>query len=340
MEQGNKMKQNEMLRSVAAAIEQKIESEINKCMDKQWSIVDECIYLLEEIFLEDGISVSIVNNFKCNGNTDNTGMSKSIVLQTQFAGYLCQNYIDLQYTRTESRKCIITEFSYRSPYISEDAFGRVQDDINTRFIDEKIANTIFRKYIPYEDKDRLFHDKIKASHMMEHVFPAQNRAITTTTGYGFYYPKTPSGFRNFMINHKDVFCDNELDTDRYEKCIELNMDPDKVFADFAFGPPFITGNGTGAAIAKIMSIETGTRFMYYILQDGLDGSDEKDDCIMVEVPGCENEGIPVVTARKLYEYAMELGIPKFGVCYHKGMVSVREELQYKTDSCEEWNRGG
>ena len=338
MEQGNKMKQNEMLRSVAAAIEQKIESEINKCMDKQWSIVDECIYLLEEIFSEDGISVSIVNNFKCNGNTDNTGMFKSIVLQTQFAGYLCQNYIDLQYTRTESRKCIITEFSYRSPYISEDAFGRVQDDINTRFIDEKIANTIFRKYIPYEDKDRLFHDKIKASHMMEHVFPAQNRAITTTTGYGFYYPKTPSGFRNFMINHKDVFCDNELDTDRYEKCIELNMDPDKVFADFAFGPPFITGNGTGAAIAKIMSIETGTRFMYYILQDGLDGSDEKDDCIMVEVPGCENEGIPVVTARKLCEYAKELSIPKFGVCYHKGMVSVREELQYETDSCEEWNR--
>ncbi len=190
--------------------------------------------------------------------------------------------------------------------------------------------------------------------------------ISTKVGYGFYYPKTAKKFAEFLMDHADTFCKVTENAKLFQKMLEPNANIDEIFAEYAYNyekgkfaeflmdhaDTFckVTENaklfqkmlepnanideifaeyaynyekGTGAAVAYIMQEETGIEFTYNSAYESVEGS---VSCIMVEAPN-DTDKIPNEILKKIYDYACELEIEEFGICYYQYVIT-KTDIQW------------
>ena len=143
--------------------------------------------------------------------------------------------------------------------------------------------------------------------------------ISTKVGYGFYYPKTAKKFAEFLMDHADTFCKVTENAKLFQKMLEPNANIDEIFAEYAYNYE----KGTGAAVAYIMQEETGIEFTYNSAYESVEGS---VSCIMVEAPN-DTDKIPNEILKKIYDYACELEIEEFGICYYQYVIT-KTDIQW------------
>ncbi len=157
------------------------------------------------------------------------------------------------------------------------------------------------------------------------------------SGPGMRYDKTPPLFNDFLERHKDTFCINDERTALWTRVVNCYEDPDAVFSNFGDGS---WNNGTGAVVANIITDELrnlpeldGDRFVY-VRGDESDASSNNSDnsyVMIIQAP----KGARTLSKEmeeKLYDYAKELGVPSFGICYYKTIVRDEPSLWFKTDT--------
>lgn len=144
----------------------------------------------------------------------------------------------------------------------------------------------------------------------------------TLVGPGIPYDKTPDGFKDFLSNHRATFCKTKEHYKLWKRVVEDGEDPDEVFENYTNedGDKCI---GTGPVVAAIIAEETKdihcdalkeNEFLYYPPCKDLE---EKDRNAFVMVENVYNsDDIDKDLCERLYLYAKELKIPKFGLCYY------------------------
>ena len=149
---------------------------------------------------------------------------------------------------------------------------------------------------------------------------------STLVGPGLPYDKTPDGFRDFLSNHRATFCTTKKRCELWKRVVENGEDPDAVF-ESCEDEDGNMNSGTGLVVATIIGEETkdikcdaleANEFLYYPPCKDLD---EKDRNAFVMVENIYNSSdIDKDLCERLYLYAKELKIPKFGLCYYHTIV--------------------
>lgn len=128
-------------------------------------------------------------------------------------------------------------------------------------------------------------------------------------GFGFYLKETPGKFGEFLEKHKNTFCQSEEEEKMY-----LDY-PEK--GSKAFGrcfDPVTQECGIGAAIALIMTRESGIIFTFY--EDSENRFHDNPSCVICEDRNINsNEMIDLV-----YNYAKELGVSHIQECYFRTYI--------------------
>lgn len=143
--------------------------------------------------------------------------------------------------------------------------------------------------------------------------------ISTRIGYGFYYPETAKKFIEFLMDHAGTFCKKTENAQLFQKCLDPDANIDEIFSKYEHNYE----KGTGAAVAYIMQEETGIEFTYNSAYENVEGS---VSCIMVEAPN-DTDKIPNKILKDIFEYACELGIEEFGICYYQYVIT-KTDIQW------------
>lgn len=132
-------------------------------------------------------------------------------------------------------------------------------------------------------------------------------------GYGFGVPEDERVIMDFIIAHKEAFCQSDEERELFKVIMSLIGDGyDMISLDVVFERYVCDTNcleGTGAAIANIMTRETGIRFEFH------PGMDNENKILFPEsYPWYYNEKERELTRETLDEimsrYVDELGIDK------------------------------
>lgn len=163
--------------------------------------------------------------------------------------------------------------------------------------------------------------------LLRSIFGGGEEYIQTEIGWGFYYPGTPKGFDNYLLEHASSFCTDEKTRSLYQEWTQDGEPADKVFEGYMGESP---EDGTGAVVAHILSVETGRpfRFTRKYTEDGPD-----DSCVFCTEGVSQTDQYMKVDdkiLRALYEAANELGVEKFGQVYHREVESCLEDQLYDT----------
>lgn len=155
------------------------------------------------------------------------------------------------------------------------------------------------------------------------------------SGPGLCYDSTPPFFKDFLEKHKETFCTDDERTTLWSRVVNFFEDPDVVFSDFGEGG---WNNGTGAVVASILTDELRDlpeleedRFVYVHTHDinTTDSNSNHSFVMLIRPP--KNDQWSKEMEERLFDYAKELGIPSFGMCYYQTVVYEEPSLWYRTD---------
>ena len=210
---------------------------------------------------------------------------------------LCTTMGTIYYSRTENGNLIFLDFGEPGTTIQS------KKEVEKTRMEERLLKAIFG------DDD-------------------EKQVITTTFGYGFHYPETPPGFVDFLNEYRGTFCTNKARSKMLLQIIDEGKDADEVFADFETDKH---GDGTGGAVAEILSSELGMYFYYYRHDEKL-SEEDSPNCIMVEDGTSKGSTFSREEfLLNLHHAADVLQIPQFGHIYHSYLAPVQMRL-YDTKS--------
>lgn len=244
--------------------------------------------------------------------------------------YSCKTWAILFFTETKSGRIIPTN------YIMD-----LESLIKYNAVTENMAgnkeHSVLGKdgtYVYFRNIKKPTENEVKETRLFSWLFSGKGRYITTAIGYGFYYPHTPDGFKQYLMAHAASFCTTKENRELFQTAMEPGADVDSLFAGYEGKNGF--SSGTGAVVADILSMETGKEFLYmpkdeYIKNDGMGEEHQNDSCVMVEEESGMESRMPTDVLKAIYGAAKELGIPAFGVCYHLESYNKTKMQWYKTD---------
>lgn len=157
----------------------------------------------------------------------------------------------------------------------------------------------------------------------------------TYIGPGLKYDGIPKNFKKFLMNHAGSFCTSKERAALYREAIKEDSDVEKVFEKFE---DVAGGMGAGAVIAVILSeemkdIKDGDEnldhFYYWEKEERLDEAARTSFIMQARIDNSD-EPVPDRALLKLYEYAKELEIEEFGLCYHHDIIFEDTLHTYKT----------
>lgn len=214
----------------------------------------------------------------------------------------CVTSANIYYSRTESGNIIFLDYDMEGTEVM------TKEKINGLTAEKRLLKAIFG-----EDDGKL--------------------VVTTTFGYGFYYPETPAGFVDFLCEYRGVFCTGKARSQMFLSVVDDGQDPDIVFSDYDSDK---YGSGTGGVVAEILSNELGLCFYHYERSKHLEEEDSPS-CVMVE----DVEFIRSKKSKKqfllcLQRAAETLQIPNFGYIYHSDAFSVETKLYDTKSFCYEF----
>lgn len=163
--------------------------------------------------------------------------------------------------------------------------------------------------------------------LLRNIFGGGEEYIRTEIGWGFYYPETPAGFDNYLLEHAASFCTDDNTRKFYQEWLGSGKNADEAFEGY-MGES--TEDGTGAVVAHILSVETGKpfRFTRKYTENGPD-----DSCVFCTEGVSQTDRrmkIDKKLLKDLYAAANELGIERFGQVYHREVETCLEDQLYNT----------
>lgn len=204
----------------------------------------------------------------------------------------CNIGAEIYYSRTENGNLIFLDYRVRETEIQSKKAAEIHE------VEERLLKAIFG-------------------------MDEEEKVMTTSFGYGFYYPETTSGFIDFLCRHQGTFCTCKARARMLLSIIDDGMDADQVFEDFETDR---YGFGTGGAVAEILSRESGVNFYHY--QDILGSNEDcSSACIMVEDEEfAKSEINKTKLLLELRDAAELLQIPQFGHIYYSFPASPQVKL--------------
>lgn len=186
----------------------------------------------------------------------------------------------------------------------------------------------FGRLVMVRDQDAIKKKEDMINYMIfGHLSNGETEILPNTlVGPGIPYDKTPAGFKDFLSNHRATFCKTKEHCKLWKRVVEDGEDPDAVFENYTDED----GNeciGTGPVVAAIIAEEIKdihcevleeNQFLYYPPCKELEKK-ERNAFIMVENI-YNSDDIDKDLCERLYLYAKELKIPKFGLCYYHTIV--------------------
>lgn len=233
--------------------------------------------------------------------------------------YDCTTYFILFFVTTRSGNVIVTDYAMDAPTLH--TFSAVPDTVYENAVRSKKLEACTS--VHDLKKDIRMRERLLAS-----IFSVDGRYVTTEVGYGFYFPHTPEGFKEFLTRHAAAFCTTKEKSALCRNVISSGADPDVIFKEY--GTENDCGTGTGVVIAEILREETGMEFCYFGTDKYLKGGDD-DACVMLEAESGTEEWMSKNLLHVIYEAARELGVPEFGVCYHMATKPKTVMQRYKTE---------
>lgn len=310
------------IEEMALKVEKEIETGISEVKGSLQSSIPDFLDMLNTLYITVRDSVA-----KTDGREEKIDyiseaeLKIPVVLKWQFDNIYVETKFDIFYARTTGGKVIILN----STISNEDNIETEWEEDNVRgflpYLTKKYHHSIFYKDIS-EEAGR--ENRIAGKRLFDAIFRDENRIETVKTGYGFYYNKTPEGFKDFLNEHAPAFCTSPEKVALYQKMLLPDADPDKIFEDYATDD--LSVFGTSVVVAEILKAETGQDFTCYGVEAG-----ENDACIMFSEEGCEKGNNIKKYIPMLYAYAKELKVPTFGLCYHKGYIKEDFSLQFDTE---------
>lgn len=236
--------------------------------------------------------------------------------------YDCRTYLILFFAPTCGGKVVITDYAMDAETLH--TFCAIPEAVYRKAVSTGKTDACTDIYEPKKNpRGTRLRERLYAS-----LFAVDGRYSTTVVGYGFYWPETPEGFKDFLIKHSSAFCTTKEKSSLCRRAISADADPDDVFAGYATDDDI--GAGAGTVAAEILREETGMGFCYFGPDEHLGGKSE-DACIMLEAESGTEEWMPQDLLHTIYEAARELRIPEFGVCYHTMTMPKTVMQRYKTD---------
>lgn len=233
--------------------------------------------------------------------------SMQIGLTWKNTDYECRNTFTIYYAKTTAGKLLIMGINVK----------QAPDGTETQIIPKEIAA-------------KTEYDA--ASRFLKRLFGGEAYE-TVSIGPGLPYKETPPGFADFLSNHRSAFCTNPERIRLWKRVVADGEDPDQVFCSFADNGG---GTGTGAVIATIMTEELkdepymeDREFLYMEPCEAL--PEEERDAFIMTKNAYSLEDCPKEIRIRLYFYAKELGIPKFGLCYYRHATYRDASHWYDTD---------
>lgn len=256
---------------------------------RPWKSIDDALQTIELIYIEENGKLDLGNEEICTEGHHWAEKKLHFTYHWDDGEHSCTTGADVFYSRTENGNIIFLDSSVEETKICS---KRAWD------MEERLLEAIF-----WDEKEE--------------------KVMTTAFGYGFYYPETPSGFGDFLYEHRGTFCTTRERSQMLLSIIDDGKEPDDIFADFDAEK---YGFGTGGAVAEILSNESGMYFYYY--QDS-DPDDEpcSNPCIMVEDEEFASSGIDKSKLLlTLHQAAETLQIPQFGHIYYSYPASPQVKL--------------
>lgn len=133
--------------------------------------------------------------------------------------------------------------------------------------------------------------------------------VSTFSGYGFHYPKTPEGFVDFLCEYRGLFCTTKERSRMFLRLVDEGADPDEVFDGFSTD----CGGGTGGTVAEILTKLLGVSFCFHRHDERL-SEEESPACVFADdegdlfAPGEDKSQFLL----GLHHVAEVLQIPQFG----------------------------
>lgn len=180
---------------------------------------------------------------------------------------------------------------------------------------------VSKEAVGYAERIRKNDDYSSEGILLRAIFGygGKEKYYVSIPGVGFMYPKTPSGFVDFLNKYRGEFCINQENIALYQRVIN-GEDPDEVFKDYS-SRKLCDKNykGTAEVVAFIASKVTGVEFEH-IAPEG----EENDNCVAY---GMLENGIDVPVVSSLLiddvrDMAVVLKVPSCGIIYHKFEMDV------------------
>lgn len=165
--------------------------------------------------------------------------------------------------------------------------------------------------------------------LMAAIFGGMELLPVTITGFGFYYPNTPSEFLPYLFTHASSFCTDMRKAELYQKIID-GGDAGKLLEEY-YDDAVNDVEATGMAVAEIMTMESGYEFRYLPTNKMVGDPSREDSCIMTEAYKGPISKAPAGLTIAVYKTAQELEIPEFGECYYLDGIEKRPIPMFKTD---------
>ena len=276
------------------------------------------LYLSETVIIRTHDEETVVSN-----EFNNAEFKVSVDAHWEHETNMIATKFFLYYVKTSTGKIIITGSS-----LSNEENKKIETEWEEVSLPLGVDH-VMRKTFHNSTLEKMKAKKTNSGPSMEELILealfSDDYILTTRIGYGFYYKKTPEGFKDFLINHASVFCTTSEKLKVYQEVLQKDSDVDAIFNSF-YNAEDKDECCTGMVVAEILRDETGLAFYYYDDEEG-----NSDPCVMFEEEHAEKAKNINKYSPMLFSYAKELKMPTFGLCYHQEKILRRKSCEFKTD---------
>lgn len=304
-------------------VEEELELGIEETKGNMIDSIDEFLDLVRILYLSETATIRTYKEFPVQpGEFSNAEFKIPVDAHWEHEVNIVATKFFLYYVKTSTGKMIVTGSS-----LSNEENKKIETDwkeVPYSFGDTCLEKTFRNSTIKKMKTKRSKISPSSAEMIFENLL-SEDYIPTTRVGYGFYYEKTPEGFKDFLINHASTFCNTDEKLKVYQEVLKKDSDVDKIFNRF-YEAEDKDECCTGMVVAEILRGETGMNFYYYGELD-----ENNKPCVMFKEEQAEKAKNINKYSPMLFSYAKELKLPTFGLCYYQEKLLRRKSCEFNTE---------
>lgn len=222
---------------------------------------------------------------------------------------ISRTYAALYYITTGNGNVMVMEAAFDGPSLLEAA--GVPDKVWEKFRGYGIEPALLQEVTVIHEKTAEEMAMEQLTSELSNILDRGEGIESTYNGFGFYLEEVPPHLKEFLVNHKKAFCASVAEEELFRRFEFEGVD---VFKDYR--DPTSCETGYGAAIAAVMTRESGTLFTFYDDKDG--NFEDNPSCVICQDWYDTLSYDDMVD--KVYEYAKELGVGYIQECYFRTII--------------------